>query len=58
MGKMQSKPLVAGHDRAGERHGMCELAIKMEITGVPTTPELNPSEQRCLTRFFTGDFAS
>jgi hypothetical protein len=22
------------------------------------TPELNPSEQRCLTRFFTGDFAS
>jgi hypothetical protein len=24
----------------------------------PLTPELNPSEQRCLTRFFTGDFAS
>jgi hypothetical protein len=22
------------------------------------TPELNPSMQRCLTRFFTGDFAS
>jgi hypothetical protein len=22
------------------------------------TPELNPSAQRCLTRFFTGDFAS
>jgi hypothetical protein len=21
-------------------------------------PELNPSTQRCLTRFFTGDFAS
>jgi hypothetical protein len=21
------------------------------------TPELNPSAQRCLTRFFTGDFA-
>jgi hypothetical protein len=21
-------------------------------------PELNPSVQRCLTRFFTGDFAS
>jgi hypothetical protein len=21
-------------------------------------PELNPSEQRCLTGFFTGDFAS
>jgi hypothetical protein len=23
----------------------------------PLTPELNPSAQRCLTRFFTGDFA-
>jgi hypothetical protein len=22
------------------------------------TPELNPSAQRCLTRFFTGDFGS
>jgi hypothetical protein len=24
----------------------------------PLTPELNPSAQRCLTRFFIGDFAS
>jgi hypothetical protein len=24
----------------------------------PLTPELNPSAQRCLTRIFTGDFAS
>jgi hypothetical protein len=24
----------------------------------PLTPELNPSVQGCLTRFFTGDFAS
>jgi hypothetical protein len=24
----------------------------------PLTPELNPSAQRCMTRFFTGDFAS
>jgi hypothetical protein len=24
----------------------------------PLTPELNPSAQRCLIRFFTGDFAS
>jgi hypothetical protein len=24
----------------------------------PLTPELNPSAQRCLTKFFTGDFAS
>jgi hypothetical protein len=22
------------------------------------TPELNPSAQRCLTKFFTGDFAN
>jgi hypothetical protein len=24
----------------------------------PLTPEFNPSAQRCVTRFFTGDFAS
>jgi hypothetical protein len=24
----------------------------------PLTPELNPSAQRCLTRYFTGEFAS
>jgi hypothetical protein len=24
----------------------------------PLTPELNPSAQRCLAKFFTGDFAS
>jgi hypothetical protein len=24
----------------------------------PLTPELNPSAQRCLTRFVTGDFAT
>jgi hypothetical protein len=24
----------------------------------PLTPELNPSVKRCLTRFFSGDFAS
>jgi hypothetical protein len=24
----------------------------------PSTPELNPSAQRCLTKFFIGDFAS
>jgi hypothetical protein len=24
----------------------------------PLTPELNPSAQRCLTRYFTGDLAS
>jgi hypothetical protein len=28
------------------------------VTAVkPLTPELNPSSQRCLTRFFTGEFA-
>jgi hypothetical protein len=25
---------------------------------IPLTPELNPSAQRCLTKIFTGDFAS
>jgi hypothetical protein len=30
-----------------------------EMTSVnPLTPELNPSAQHCLTRFYTGDFAS
>jgi hypothetical protein len=24
----------------------------------PLTPELNPSAQRCMTRFFSGDFHS
>jgi hypothetical protein len=24
----------------------------------PLTPELNPTTQRCLTKFFTGDFPS
>jgi hypothetical protein len=28
------------------------------IRNHPLTPDLNPSEQHCLTRFFTGDFAS
>jgi hypothetical protein len=30
----------------------------MQLFINPLTPELNPSAQRCLTRFFTGDFAS
>jgi hypothetical protein len=35
---------------------MCIIHIYFRIN--PLTPELNPSAQRCLTRFFTGDFAS
>jgi hypothetical protein len=38
--------------------------LKIKFTGKksgqgfnPLTPELNPSAQRCLTRFFTGNFA-
>jgi hypothetical protein len=31
---------------------------KRYVSVHPLTPELNPSTQRCLTRFFTGDFAS
>jgi hypothetical protein len=34
-------------------------ANKNKLKGInPLTPELNPSAQRCLTIFFTGDFAS
>jgi hypothetical protein len=34
----------------------CEESVSYKIN--PLTPELNPSAQRCLTRLFTGDFAS
>jgi hypothetical protein len=34
----------------------CSLMILFYIN--PLTPELNPSAQRCMTRFFNGDFAS
>jgi hypothetical protein len=33
---------------------VCVVIVKLN----PLTPELNPYAQRCLTRFFTGDFAS
>jgi hypothetical protein len=36
--------------------GVCEDISSQWIN--PLTPELNPSAQRCLTRFFTGDFSS
>jgi hypothetical protein len=37
----------------------CEFECVMsDVDIIPLTPELNPSAQRCLTRFFTGDFAS
>jgi hypothetical protein len=35
-----------------------ENRLKYEGKINPLTPELNPSAQRCLTRFFTEDFAS
>jgi hypothetical protein len=48
-----------------ERNGKTEIYSKFwyrKAEGTksfnPLTPELNPSAQRCLTRFFTGDFAS
>jgi hypothetical protein len=40
----------------------CRKRGKLENTALevaninPLTPELNPSAQRCLTRYFTGDF--
>jgi hypothetical protein len=33
-------------------------SFKLKEVLNPLTPELNPSAQRCLTRFFTGDFTS
>jgi hypothetical protein len=37
---------------------MTRYLRSFEIRINPLTPELNRSAQRCLTRFFTGDFAS
>jgi hypothetical protein len=34
------------------------IDISLAHTFNPLTPELNPSAQRCVIRFFTGDFAS
>jgi hypothetical protein len=35
------------------------VSLKQQKPGInPSTPELNSSAQRCLTRFFTWDFAS
>jgi hypothetical protein len=45
------------HRRSHAKHKSVPLQTpRYEIN--PLTPELNPSELRCLTRFFTGDFAS
>jgi hypothetical protein len=34
------------------------ISDKLSLNINPLTPELNPSAQRCLTRFFAGYFAS
>jgi hypothetical protein len=40
-------------------NGIPRKPMVLQLTTVnPLTPELNPSAQRCLMRFFTGDFAS
>jgi hypothetical protein len=41
-------------------HRSSNSCCRFHNSGVlnPLTPELNPSAQRCLTRFFTGDFSS
>jgi hypothetical protein len=46
--------------KAKERNAAISSAQNVnETTHInPLTPELNPSAERCLTRFFTGDFAS
>jgi hypothetical protein len=46
--------LIAKQDMAGLE--AAEMRFLRSIN--PLTPELNPSAHRCLTRFFTGDFAS
>jgi hypothetical protein len=35
-----------------------DSVIKLKLYINPLTLELNPSTQHCLTRFFTGEFAS
>jgi flagellar biosynthesis protein FliP len=37
---------------------MSKIMVVLASLFSSLTPELNPSAQRCLTRFFTGDFAS
>jgi hypothetical protein len=64
MGKTQLNPerhgmAWQGNDMgaAWERNGMCELAFRFpEIN--PFTPDLNPSAQRWLPRFFAANFNS
>jgi hypothetical protein len=36
----------------------CHGYVGIEKLFNPLTPELNPTTERCLTRFFTGGFAS
>jgi hypothetical protein len=43
---------------ATSRIQLFQLRISSDGEINPLTMELNPSAQRCLTRFFTGDFAS
>jgi hypothetical protein len=54
--------LVACCVEADNRQGFIskQLLLRSRRSTVinPLTPELNPSAQRCLTRFFAGDFAS
>jgi hypothetical protein len=56
----QSTSTCFGHvycPSSGGIHAIC-TAIGTCYTFNPLTPELNISAQRCLARFFTGDFAS
>jgi hypothetical protein len=51
------KTLISGGE--GVSRKLCSFKILGFHIGInPLTPELNPSAQRRLTRFFTGDFAS
>jgi hypothetical protein len=44
---------------ARRRHFVDSINVNLKHCWInPLTPELNPSAQRCLTSYFTGDFAS
>jgi hypothetical protein len=52
------KPEITHVFVSSETSAALQLAIEFFCDINPLTPELNPSAQRCLTRNFTGDFAS
>jgi hypothetical protein len=50
--------LIGMRDVCDDVQLACSAGKSLRRTVNPLKPELNPSAQRCLTRFFTGEFAS